>query len=79
MNNATDEGFVPWPAQTAQRYRELGLWTGETLSEMLDRSVAREPERLAVVDAQRRLTYRQLAERTRALARGLARLGIAPR
>ena len=55
------DGMVPWPPDVAQRYRARGHWTGETLGDAFDRSVAANAERVAVVEADRRLTYRELA------------------
>src|ERR1043166_1601425 len=55
------EGMVPWPADIAERYRAHGYWTGETLGSAFDRSVAAHADRVAVVEGDRRLTYRQLA------------------
>ena len=71
-----DERWVRWPERTARRYRALSLWTGATLSDMLAESAARAPERLAFVDARRRLTYRAFEDRVASLARGLHRLAI---
>ncbi|WP_068928421.1 (2,3-dihydroxybenzoyl)adenylate synthase [Planobispora rosea] len=65
-------GCVPWPAETAQRYRELGLWTGRTL----DTLVRSHGERTALVWDGGRRTYRDLADRAARLAVGLHGLGI---
>jgi len=66
------EGMVPWPADVAQRYRARGYWTGETIGSVFDRSVATNGDRVAVVDGDRRLTYRQLAGLVDRLAHHLA-------
>ncbi len=49
-----------------------------TLAGLLARAALRRPDADAVVDGDRRLSYGALAERAAALARGLARLGVAP-
>jgi long-chain acyl-CoA synthetase len=45
----------------------------------LERAARLEPERVAVIDGTRRVTYRELAERVSGLDAGLARLGIGQR
>ena len=54
--------------------------TGETLVELLDRAVARNPERDSFVllrgSTDERWTYRQLGERSERVAATLARLGV---
>ncbi len=65
------EGMVPWPADITERYRARGYWTGETLGSAFDRSVAAHADRVAVVEGERRLTYRQLGGLVDRLARHL--------
>jgi 2,3-dihydroxybenzoate-AMP ligase len=54
-------GLVPWPAEFAHRYRARGYWAGQTIGQAFDRSVAAHATRVAVVDGERRLTYRELS------------------
>lgn len=71
---------APWPPNLVERYRDLGLWSGHTFNDVL-RSRAQEPgseQRLAVIDAERRLTYRDLDDRVSRLAAGLMAAGIGP-
>jgi 2-furoate---CoA ligase len=49
-----------------------------TLGQLLERAALRRPDAEAVVDGAARLTYRELAERTAALAHGFADQGVAP-
>ncbi len=66
-----------WPEEFATRYRERGYWQGRTLGSLLkDRALAR-PAHTAVVDGDRRWTYRELDEWADRLAAGLHGLGIA--
>ncbi|MFT4044940.1 MAG: AMP-binding protein, partial [Gordonia sp. (in: high G+C Gram-positive bacteria)] len=70
----------PWPAELAARYRAEGLWIDEVFDDILAGKAA-DPEfagRVAVLDAQRSLTYRELDDRVARLAAGLANRGIAP-
>lgn len=70
---------VPYPADFAARYRALGLWTGETLGQMLSDGARDHPGRLALVCGDRRWTYADLDDRARRLTAGLVRLGLKPR
>ena len=54
------EGCVPWPEELAARYRAEGLWLGLTIFEMVERTAARTPDKVAVVCGERRLTYAEL-------------------
>ncbi|WAC55386.1 (2,3-dihydroxybenzoyl)adenylate synthase [Gordonia sp. SL306] len=70
----------PWPPELADHYRAQGFWRGETFDDML-RSLGGDPAtgpRIAVVDADRRLTYTDLDDRVGRLAAGLTALGIRP-
>ncbi|MEE3850351.1 AMP-binding protein [Gordonia sp. LSe1-13] len=70
----------PWPPEYADRYRALGLWTGETFDDILRRRAADSAvgSRVAVVDIHRKLTYAELDERVDRLAAGLHGLGLQP-
>ncbi len=70
------DGVVGWPPEFARRYRERGYWRGEPLGDALDRSLAAHADRLAVVDGDRRITYRELATLVDRLALHLAASGI---
>ncbi len=69
-------GALPWPESAAERYRSLGLWQGQTLSEWLAERAERFAERIAVVDGAERVSYRELAQRVEVLARGFHALGL---
>ncbi|MFE0155372.1 (2,3-dihydroxybenzoyl)adenylate synthase [Nonomuraea sp. NPDC059007] len=68
-------GCVPWPEESARRYRELGLWTGQTLGSLLH---AHDGRTALVTATGERRTYRDLAERAARLATGLHHLGVRP-
>ncbi|MFC4158680.1 (2,3-dihydroxybenzoyl)adenylate synthase [Chitinimonas lacunae] len=72
-------GFTPWPEEFAQRYRQQGYWTGQTLGDMLREQARRHPERIALVCGQRRWDYAEFDRRADQLAAGFARLGIGAR
>lgn len=72
------EGCVAWPEEFAQRYRAQGYWEDITLFEVLSRTAEHFPDKLAVVDGTRRLTYAELLREVELLAAGLASLGLRP-
>ncbi|MBW4082989.1 (2,3-dihydroxybenzoyl)adenylate synthase [Paenibacillus sp. S150] len=72
-------GCPAWPVPLAERYRELGCWTGETFGELLKRKARQHGERTAVVSRESRLTYGELDNRADRLAAGFAALGIRPK
>ena len=71
-------GCVPWPAELAARYRAQGYWEDVTLWEMLQQTVARMPEKTALVSGAERISYRALGETSLRLAAGLHALGVRP-
>ncbi len=67
-----------WPPEFAERYRQAGCWTGETIGEMLRARAASTPDRLAVVAGDTRWTYRELDDRAARIAAGLLARGMQP-
>src|SRR5207302_1697063 len=63
------------PAMAA-RWRRAGLWSDETFASALSRRVRETPEREALTDGSRRLSYRALAEGIDRMAARLRALGI---
>ncbi|EUA33329.1 AMP-binding enzyme family protein [Mycobacterium xenopi 4042] len=73
------EGFVPFPADRAARYRSAGYWTGRTVGSILTEAARCWPDRPAVLDGRgRRLSFAELDARADRAAAGLRALGIAP-
>jgi 2,3-dihydroxybenzoate-AMP ligase len=70
------DGFVPWPEDFAERYVAQGYWRGDPLGAHLWRWADTYGDRVAVVDGDTRLTYRELAETADGLAGRLADLGL---
>src|SRR5581483_6526413 len=67
-----------WPAECAERYTAKGYWEGHAIGDRLHAAADATPDAVALVDGDRRLTYRQLAERADAVAMRLAALGLRP-
>lgn len=72
------EGFVPWPDEVAQYYRDAGYWRGRPLGDYLHEWSDAYSDREAVTDGTIRLSYRQLAEMADACAVRLLDAGLAP-
>ena len=70
-------GFVPFPEDRAQAYREAGYWTGRPLNSILTDAAARWPDRTAIVDSATSYSFAELAAVADRVAAGLAGLGIA--
>jgi 2,3-dihydroxybenzoate-AMP ligase len=73
------EGFTPWPAELASRYRARGYWRDQPLGDIVDRGAERFGEREALTSGTRRISYRELKRRVDRLALHLLRLGLRPR
>ncbi|GAA0536615.1 2,3-dihydroxybenzoate-AMP ligase [Saccharopolyspora subtropica] len=73
---ASVPGCPTWPPEFAERYRAAGYWRGDTFGQLLRDRAAEHPDRIAVVDGDRRVSYRDLDVRADRLAAGLHRLGI---
>ncbi|MEU3622380.1 2,3-dihydroxybenzoate-AMP ligase [Amycolatopsis coloradensis] len=67
---------VPWPPETAARYRASGHWRGQTFGALLTRLAEAYAERLAVIGESARWTFAELDERAHRLAAGFAGAGI---
>lgn len=67
-----------WPAELAARYRAAGYWRGETFSGFLRQRAAAHPDRIAIVQGERRWTYGALLARAEAAAAGYLKLGLRP-
>jgi 2,3-dihydroxybenzoate-AMP ligase len=70
------DGVVPWPPDVAESYAAAGYWRGRPLGAWMWDWADRHGERIAVVDGDREISYRELAERADVLATGLAGLGL---
>ena len=72
------KGFTPYKKEDAEKYSRLGWWTGLTLGDILDKAADIYPNKEALVDDKRRLTYSQVRGMTDRLAISLIGLGIKP-
>ena len=68
----------PPSAERAHRYVEAGHWRNACVAEFLQRCAGRLPERVAVVDGERRTTFAELDRQAWFLAGALLDLDLAP-
>ncbi|MRS15445.1 (2,3-dihydroxybenzoyl)adenylate synthase [Enterobacteriaceae bacterium RIT691] len=68
--------FTRWPDEFAARYREKGYWQDLPLTDFLTRHATNDAQ--AIIDGERRLTYRQLNTQVDNLASSLQRQGLKP-
>jgi len=73
------DGFTPYRAEDAEKYKRLRWWGGRTFGDVLDGAGDRYPDKEAFVDGTSRLTFTQTREKADRLAVSLIRLGIAPK
>jgi len=72
------DGFVPFPADFAQRYRDRGYWRDQSLAQEFATMFATFGPRIALIDGARRYTYADLDRLTDNLALNLLSLGLKP-
>ncbi|AOS63702.1 (2,3-dihydroxybenzoyl)adenylate synthase [Actinoalloteichus hymeniacidonis] len=72
----TEADRPQWPERFARHYRSLGHWRDEVLGELPREGATRHPAAVALVDGDRRWTYRELESEVDILARSLSRLGL---
>jgi 2,3-dihydroxybenzoate-AMP ligase/mycobactin salicyl-AMP ligase len=71
-------GCTPYKKEDADKYNRLRWWAGIPLGDMLDKAADIYPDKEALVDGVKRLTYAQLKNKTDKLAFGFIDLGIKP-
>src|SRR5712692_9135865 len=60
MSAAKFDGMVPWPDEAAAHYVARGHWRGVAIGGVFDESVRQNADREAIIDGERRVTYREL-------------------
>ena len=72
------QGCTPWPGDYARRYREKGYWQDVSIPDRLAASIARRPDKVAVVHGDERITYAELGRRIDQLAAQFVLAGLKP-
>lgn len=70
------QGCVPWPAESARQFRAKGYWEDVSIPALFAAMAAGEPDRIAVVDGERRVTLSALWAASGRLAAHFHRLGL---
>ena len=70
------EGAVPYGEELTKEYVARGWWLNQTYGDMLDATVSRFPDNVALVDERARLTYADLRTKVDRLAIALLEMGI---
>ncbi|MFH5775341.1 (2,3-dihydroxybenzoyl)adenylate synthase [Paracoccus sp. NGMCC 1.201697] len=68
--------FTRWPKDQARYYRDAGYWIDQPLTQILDAQLSAQPEAIAIVCGDRRITYAKLDRMSRNLAARLAEAGL---
>ncbi len=69
-------GFTPWKSDVAKRYTAAGYWENQTIAEMVYAVAERIPDKVALIEGERRISYAELRKRVERVAYGLLRSGI---
>ncbi len=72
------EGVVPYPAEFHKLYRDKGYWRGKPLRDEFGEAMARHGDKLAIIDGDVELSYRELDLLSSNLALNLLDLGLQP-
>ena len=72
------DGVVPFPDEFQRRYRERGYWEDRTMDEVFRPALLRHGDRPALVFGPETVSYRELANRSEALASYLWAQGLRP-
>jgi 2,3-dihydroxybenzoate-AMP ligase len=70
------KGFTPYKKEDAEKYNRLRWWAGLTFGDILDKAADIYPNKEALVDGKRRLSYSQVREMANRLAVSLMELGV---
>ena len=71
-------GFVPWPDQDIARWKAAGYRPGHRVADIVEACAARVPDKVAVIEGERRLSYAALVDQVNRLAAALLRMGLKP-
>jgi 2,3-dihydroxybenzoate-AMP ligase len=70
------DGVVSFPPEFARRYRERGYWCDKSLAQEFKIVFERYPDRVALIDRERSITYVELDRQSDNLALNLLELGL---
>lgn len=70
--------FTPWPAEFAARYRAKGYWTGDPLTDVVERHRGAAAEATAILCGERRFRYADVQRLSDRLAAAFQARGLLP-
>jgi non-ribosomal peptide synthetase component E (peptide arylation enzyme) len=70
------DGVVRFPPEFAARYRAQGYWEDRSLRDTFNELFARHADRIAIIDRDQAVTYRQIDQRSTRLALNLIDEGL---
>ena len=70
------QGWCPFTDEEIARYSKLGYWHNLTICEILDRNAQKTPDKLAIADDKREVTWKELQTKSKRLALHLLNLGM---
>lgn len=72
------EGFVGWPKEFVDKYRQAGYWQEHPLGDIVDDAVKEVPDRVAISFEGKDITYREMGQKVDRLALHLLDMGHKP-
>jgi 2,3-dihydroxybenzoate-AMP ligase len=70
------KGWYPFPEDEIKEYVSKGIWHNLTFGDILDRNVANIPDKVAIIDDTKSVTWRELGQRSDRLAIHFKKLGL---
>jgi len=70
------DGFTPWKPDARAKLIEEGWWENRCIADMVAATAARHPDKIALIEEPRQLTYAQLCGQVDTLACALLQQGI---
>ncbi|UCG65258.1 MAG: AMP-binding protein [Deltaproteobacteria bacterium] len=70
------KGWYPFSPEEIETYVSRGIWRNLTFGDILDRNVASIPDKVAVIDDTREVTWRELGKKVDRLALHFKKLGL---
>lgn len=74
--NSEEIDFTPWNNADCQLYKEQGLWINKTLDRIITQGEEKYTDKIAVIDANKSWTYKEINNNAKKLATGFKELGI---
>lgn len=70
------DGWHPFTQKEIDEYRSMGVWIDKTVCDLLDRNAEIVPDKLALADDTKQVTWKELKTRSERMAIHLSKLGV---